>query len=99
MTEYCYLNVQLKLKEDIGEILPTYLLGAIENNLRQIFGEIGGCTTIELHNFEEKNFILKVPSKDTKKLRVALTLLSTFQGIASYFKVISVSNTSIQVLT
>lgn len=89
-----------KLKEQIGEIESAYILGAIESNLRQIFGEIGGCVDIELLSFENnKNLILKVAEEDSKKVRVALTLLHNFREIPCHFKIERTSNIPIKALT
>lgn len=90
-----------KLKEQIGtKIESAYILGAIESSLKQIFGEIGGCTEIELLSFEEnRKLVLKVPESDSKKVRTALTLVYKFQGVPCYFEITRTSAIPVTALT
>lgn len=81
-----------KLKTPLSKIEAGYILGGIETNLKQIFGEIGGCVEIELLGLKEnKKISLKVKEEDTNKVRVALTLLHNLRGISCHFKILRTS--------
>jgi len=92
MSKYSYFTIRLQLKENLDEILTYYLLGAIEQSLTTIFGEIGGCTELEILNHTDKNFTLKLPFRDEQKVRAALTFIPEFKGIPCYFHVTNVSS-------
>lgn len=74
-------------------MLPVFVKGSIEQSLHKIFGEIGGHTTVDLLKYEENRhrLILRVPEKFYVKLRAALTLVNSFQGVPCRFHVNSVS--------
>lgn len=82
-----------KLETQANSVLPVFVKGSIEQSLHKIFGEIGGHTTVDLLKFDEKRHraILRVPENFYVKLRAALTLINSFQGIPCRFHVNSVS--------
>lgn len=82
-----------KLETQANAVLPVFVKGSIEQSLHRIFGEIGGHTTVDLLKFDEKRHrvILRVPENFYVKLRAALTLINSFQGIPCRFHVNSVS--------
>uniref|UniRef100_A0A336LVL0 CSON002256 protein n=1 Tax=Culicoides sonorensis TaxID=179676 RepID=A0A336LVL0_CULSO len=99
MSEYSYLEIVLTLKHQPEEIESAYIIGAIDHSLKQVFGEIGGSSNIELLSLtDNKNIILKVLKEDTKKIRVALTLLHTFKDIPCRFLTQRISNIPIDTL-
>lgn len=81
------------MAREAENLLPVYVKGCIEQSLHRVFGEIGGHTTVDVLKFDEKRrrLILRVPEQFYVKLRVALTLIDTFQGIPCYFHVQSTS--------
>ncbi|XP_059610532.1 uncharacterized protein LOC132257580 [Phlebotomus argentipes] len=90
MSAFVYLDVSLHLKTIPREpILPVFLKGGIITSLEEVFGEIGGCTTVDVLKFnpETLKVILRVPKEDYVKVRTALTLIATFQGIPCRFHV------------
>lgn len=82
-----------KLETQTNSVLPVFVKGSIEQSLHKIFGEIGGHTTVDLLKYDEKRHraILRVPEIFYVKLRAALTLINSFQGIPCRFHVNSVS--------
>lgn len=93
-----YLNRKLANKET--NPLPVFVKGSIEQSLRTTFGEIGGQTTFDLLKFDEsrQRLILRVPKEFYVKLRSALTLISTFQGVPCHFYIHSVSKVLLALL-
>lgn len=82
-----------KLASEAENLLPVYVKGCIDQSLHRIFGEIGGHTTVDVLKFDVKQnrLILRVPEQFYVKLRAALTLIDSFQGIPCYFHVQSAS--------
>jgi ribonuclease P protein subunit RPP14 len=79
-----------KLKDKPSEeILPIYIKGAIVKSLTQVFGEIGGLTTVDLLKFDQNRLrgILRIPFDFYVKTRAALTLIAEFQGSPAIFQV------------
>jgi ribonuclease P protein subunit RPP14 len=70
-----------------------YFKAYIESSLKQIFGEIGGQTTVDVLKFDTTTHkaIIRVPTKYYVKVRTALCLIGSFSGISCYFKVNSAS--------
>lgn len=93
MTHFCFVFISdfefRKLKSEADNLLPVYVKGCIEQSLHRIFGEIGGHTTVDVLKFDAKRhrMILRVPEQFYVKLRAALTLTDSFQGIPCYFHV------------
>ncbi|XP_053954759.1 uncharacterized protein LOC129243798 [Anastrepha obliqua] len=88
MTVYCYLDVELKLRdEDKAVVTPAYFLGSIEDSLQSFFGEIGGQTDLELVKFDKnrKRGILRVQDEFLSRTRTAITLIGHFQDIPCHF--------------
>lgn len=58
-----------------------------------MFGEIGGHTTFDVLKFDEKRsrIILRVPESYYVKVRAALTLIDSFQGVPCQFHINSAS--------
>lgn len=85
--------VYRKLESKANSVLPVFVKGSIEQSLHKIFGEIGGHTTVDLLKFDEKRLraIIRVPENFCVKLRAALTLINSFQGVPCRFHVNSVS--------
>lgn len=81
------------MAREAENLLPVYVKGCIEQSLHRVFGEIGAHTTVDVLKFDEKRrrLILRVPEQFYVKLRAALTLIDTFQGIPCYFHVQSTS--------
>lgn len=88
------------MKSEAENLLPIYIKSCIEQSLKKVFGEIGGYTTTDLLNFDEKRcrLILRIPEKFYVKLRAALTLIDTFQGVPCCFHVNSVSSVLLALL-
>lgn len=88
------------LKEKVEELLTGYIQGAIQASLKQIFGEIGGLTVIDVLNLDTESgkFYVKVPTEDVKKVRASLTFISAYQGIPCHFKITQVCPILIQAL-
>lgn len=80
--------------------MAAYIQGAIQISLKQIFGEIGGLTEIEVLNLQvaDQKFHLKVPKQDLRKVRAALTLIPNFQGNPCHFRVNQVTSILIQAI-
>ncbi|XP_055700434.1 ribonuclease P protein subunit p14 [Phlebotomus papatasi] len=94
MSAYIYLDVSLQLSTIPRDpIVPVFFKGGILTSLEEVFGEIGGCTTVDVLRFDPKTLkaILRVPKEDYVKVRTALTLISAFQEIPCRFHVNSVS--------
>lgn len=89
-----------KLANQETNPLPVFVEGSIEQSLRTIFGEIGGHATVDLLKYDEsrRRAILRVPEDFYVKLRAALTLTSTFQGVLCHFYVHSVSRVLLSLL-
>lgn len=89
MSGYFYLDVSLKLSQNIESVLPIFVKGSIEDSLRKTFGEIGGLTTLDILKFDRDSCrgIFRVPERDYVKTRAALTLISRFQDIPCHFRV------------
>lgn len=92
---FCFFvfNFKRKLEEKIDELVPVFVKGRIEEILHTIFGEIGGQTTIDILKLDPINLrlLIRVPEKYYVKVRAALTLIPTYQGIPCYFKVLQAS--------
>lgn len=82
-----------KLEIKANSVLPVFVKGSIEQSLHRIFGEIGGHTTIDLLKYDDQRnrIIVRVPDRFYVKLRAALTLINSFQGVPCRFHVNSVS--------
>lgn len=82
-----------KLESESSSVLPVFVKGSVEQSLHKIFGEIGGHTTVDLLKYDSKRqrAILRVPEFFYVKLRAALTLINSFQGVPCRFHVNSVS--------
>ncbi|KAG5670992.1 hypothetical protein PVAND_001217 [Polypedilum vanderplanki] len=96
MSDYCYIDFSIKLKSDqIDDLSCVFIKGAIIKSLLQIFGEIGGNTEFDLLKFDEhrRKGIIRVPADFSIKLRIALTLISEFQGVSAIFQVHKATNT------
>ncbi|XP_055678327.1 ribonuclease P protein subunit p14-like [Lutzomyia longipalpis] len=94
MSAYVYLDVSLQLKTIPSDpILPVFVKGGILTSLEEVFGEVGGCTTVDVLKFDPKSLklILRVPKEDYVKVRTALTLIAKFQEIPCRFHVNCVS--------
>lgn len=89
-----------KFKTNPEDLLPAFVKGAIVQSLTTIFGEIGGQAEFDLLAFDEerRRFIIRVPLNLEVKTKVALTLISEFQGIPAIFQVIQ-SSTKLPQLT
>lgn len=87
--DYCYLEFTIKLKTDPEELLPAFIKGAIVQSLTTVFGEIGGQIEFDLLAFDEKRqkVIIRVPQHSEVKAKVALILISEFQGIPAVFHI------------
>lgn len=64
-------------------------MGAIKEILKEVFGEIGGHTELDLLSFSEskQKGVLRVPLNFKEKLQVAVTLISSFQGVPAIFQI------------
>ncbi|XP_017490628.1 PREDICTED: uncharacterized protein LOC108378831 [Rhagoletis zephyria] len=94
MTGYCYLDVELKLRdEEKAVVTPAYFLGSIEDSLQSLFGEIGGQTDLELVKFDntQKRAILRVQKEFLPRTRAAITLIGHFQDIPCHFMLRNIS--------
>jgi len=99
MSEFLYLDVELKLRDDSEAVItPAYFLGSIEQSLDSFFGEIGGQTDLEITNFDKnsKRAVLKLREKFLKKTKAALSLIGEYQNIPCHFVVRSVSKEEIK---
>ncbi|XP_067633148.1 ribonuclease P protein subunit p14-like [Eurosta solidaginis] len=88
MTNYCYLDVELKLRDQNKAVLtPAYFLGSIEESLQSFFGEIGGQTDLEIIKFDanRQRAILRVQEEFLSRTRAAITLIGHFQEIPCHF--------------
>lgn len=81
-------------------LLPVFIKGRIEQSLQKIFGEIGGQTTVDILKFEEKRkrAVVRVPDQFYVKLRTALTLTDSYQGVPCHFHIHSASPVLISLL-
>uniref|UniRef100_A0A182XHE8 CHCH domain-containing protein n=1 Tax=Anopheles quadriannulatus TaxID=34691 RepID=A0A182XHE8_ANOQN len=88
MSDYFYLDVEIKLAEEPNQLSALYLKGSIERSLTKVFGEIGGQTEVDLLKFDaqRKRIILRVPKEFYVKLRAAITLIGEFQGVPCNFQ-------------
>ncbi|XP_013106981.2 uncharacterized protein LOC106086740 [Stomoxys calcitrans] len=99
MSNFVYLDVELKLRDDTSAVLTSaYFQGSIESSLLDFFGEIGGQTELELIEFDvaKKRGILKVPKEYTPQTRAAITLIGRFQEIPCHFAVLKASEKPIE---
>lgn len=79
--------------------MTGYVQGAIQTNLNQVFGTIGGIADFEVLNLKESGqFSLKVYHEDLQKVRAAIALIAQFQGIPCHFKVHRVTSVLVQTL-
>lgn len=86
---FIFINLISNLKfsrifeSSIPKITSFYLLGIIEDSLRQIFGDIGGCSDIVVLNFNDKNqsAVIRCLNNFSWKLQAALSLISNYQNI------------------
>uniref|UniRef100_A0A6P4EQ80 Uncharacterized protein LOC108045423 n=1 Tax=Drosophila rhopaloa TaxID=1041015 RepID=A0A6P4EQ80_DRORH len=94
MSGYQYLDVKLKLRDpDSVTLTPVFLCGCILNSLTNIFGEIGGQTTLEIVKFSstDKRFIFRVSEDFLKRVRIAISLIGYYQEVPCHFQVLSTS--------
>lgn len=90
MNGYYYLDISIIFDETSDdEILDIYVKAVIESKLKEIFGEIGGITTVDLIKFDNKlnRAIIRCPEQFYVKLRSALTLCDSFQGSVCKFEI------------
>ncbi|XP_053680448.1 ribonuclease P protein subunit p14 [Anopheles nili] len=89
MSEYIYLDIEIKLAEKPNQLSAIYVKGCIEKSLTTIFGEIGGQTEVDVLKFDQKRqrLILRVPKDFYVKLRAAITFIGEFQGVPCNFLV------------
>lgn len=85
--DFFYFRKIRNSAERSSKVLPNYFKSAIDNLLKDIFGEIGGLTTVDVLKFDEKKVrgILRCPELFYRKLRAALALGTHFQGILCRF--------------
>jgi ribonuclease P protein subunit RPP14 len=81
------------LAEPSNALTIDYFKAHIESALKQIFGEIGGQTTVDILKFDAdtQKAIVRVPSKYYVKVRASLCMIGSFTDIPCYFKVNSAS--------
>ncbi|XP_052847979.1 uncharacterized protein LOC128259554 [Drosophila gunungcola] len=94
MSGYQYLDVKLKLRNpDSVTLTPVFLCGCIVNSLTNIFGEIGGQTTLEIVKFSstEKRSIFRVSEDFLERARIAISLIGYYQQVPCHFQVLSTS--------
>lgn len=78
-----------KFKRNREELLPAFVKAAILNQLKTVFGTIGGNVELDLLNFDSKRqrFLLRVPLHSELKTKVAVTLISEFGDSSVIFQV------------
>ncbi|KAI8046926.1 hypothetical protein M5D96_003146, partial [Drosophila gunungcola] len=84
----------LKLRNpDSVTLTPVFLCGCIVNSLTNIFGEIGGQTTLEIVKFSstEKRSIFRVSEDFLERARIAISLIGYYQQVPCHFQVLSTS--------
>ncbi|SPP80953.1 uncharacterized protein LOC117582873 [Drosophila guanche] len=95
MTDSQYLDVKLKLRDTESVVLtPGYLSGCILNSLDNLFGEIGGRTSLDIVKFSaaDRRLILRVPQEFVERARIAVTLIGHYQEVPCHFQVLKTSN-------
>ncbi|KAK2579283.1 hypothetical protein KPH14_008242 [Odynerus spinipes] len=78
-----YLDVSLEFPESsIAEISDVYLKNNILQAVKQIFGEEGAKSTIDILKYDilERRFVLRCVDSFYVKLRAALTLAGSCEG-------------------
>lgn len=79
--------------EQPDQLLPVFFKSRIQQLLHQVFGEIGGHTSVDVLKFDAKSkrAILRCSDSHYVKLRAALALVPTFQDVPCCIKVHSAS--------
>jgi len=95
MSEQSYLLVKLELDSKSSrdtDTSPHYITNNIIFSLKSVFGELGAATpfTVLRYSSDSKTLILSCPDTCLVKLRSALTLQSSYQGIDCCYSVIRV---------
>lgn len=87
--------------QEPDQLLPVFLKSRINQLLLQVFGEIGGHTTVDVLKFDAttKRAILRCPDADYVKVRSALALVPTFQDVPCCLKVHCASPVLLSLLT
>ncbi|CAL8462872.1 g2406 [Coccomyxa elongata] len=78
----CFEGAEIKLSS-------TLVRSAIQQSLREVFGVIGGAINFDVLEVKEetKQAFLKVDRRDLQTLRVAITLLTSYDGTTCHFQV------------
>ncbi|BDA48134.1 probable ribonuclease P protein subunit p14 [Coccomyxa sp. Obi] len=78
----CFEGAQVSLN-------PDFVRTAIQQSLRQVFGVIGGAINFDVLEVKEETnqAFLKVDRRDLQTLRVAITLLTSYDGTMCHFQV------------
>lgn len=89
MNNFYYIDISLKLADEPEQLISVFFKSCLERSLINIFGEIGGHTTVDVLKFDaaRARAIIRVPTEFYVKFRAATTLTGSFQDISCNFVV------------
>lgn len=103
---YCSKNVFLRELEKFTKetvITSAYLGQAITNGLKQLYGEIGASTPVEVEKFTKTEFgatfLIRVPAISYVKVRSSIVLQNTYNSEPCAFHVLRVGSTLLDILS
>ncbi|XP_067129152.1 ribonuclease P protein subunit p14 [Centruroides vittatus] len=88
--EFCYLDVFLEFDRNYeNEIDENHFKCIVVQALQQMFGIVGSAIDIDVLKYREKDkrAFLRCPGKKVEKVRIALTIFSSYENVNCCFRI------------